>query len=64
MHDASFCMNLELTGWNQEMFLIRDPAKFPSMVHATKRSPQTNLASADMVCDSSPYELILFTDRV
>ena len=52
MHDASFCMNLELTGWNQEMFLIRDPAKFPSMVHATKRNPQTNLASADMVCDS------------
>ena len=45
------------------MFLIRDPAKFPSLVHATKRDPKTNLASADMVCDSGPYELMLFANK-
>lgn len=36
------------------MFFIRDPAKFPSLVHATKRDPKTNLLNPtlwwDWVC--------------
>jgi catalase len=31
------------------VFFIRDPAKFPSLVHAQKRNPQTNLKDASMV---------------
>lgn len=33
----------------KEIFLIRDPAKFPSLVHATKRNPACNLPDANMV---------------
>ncbi|EYE90054.1 heme-dependent catalase [Aspergillus ruber CBS 135680] len=43
--------NLDWLLFNPEIFLIRDPAKFPSMVHATKKHPQTNLGSADMFWD-------------
>lgn len=30
------------------VFFIRDPAKYPDLVHATKRNPQTNLKDANM----------------
>lgn len=33
----------------QPVFFIRDPAKFPSLVHAQKRDPQTNLTNPTMV---------------
>jgi catalase len=33
----------------QPVFFIRDPAKFPSMTHAQKRDPQTNLKNPTMV---------------
>lgn len=29
--------------------MIRDPAKFPSLVHATKRDPASNLPDSNMV---------------
>jgi catalase len=43
--------NLDWAFLNPEIFLIRDPAKFPSLVHATKRDPATNLPDANMFWD-------------
>jgi len=33
---------------NTPTFFIRDPAKYPELVHAAKKSPQSNLPDADM----------------
>lgn len=33
---------------NAPVFFIRDPAKYPDLVHATKRNPQTNLKDANI----------------
>ncbi|KAI1466928.1 catalase-like domain-containing protein [Daldinia caldariorum] len=33
---------------NIPMFFIRDPAKFPGMMHAQRRDPRTNLANPDL----------------
>ncbi|KAL1885808.1 hypothetical protein Plec18167_001303 [Paecilomyces lecythidis] len=43
--------NLDWLFLNPEIFLIRDPAKFPSLVHATKRDPASNLPDANMFWD-------------
>ncbi|KAL4811970.1 catalase-like domain-containing protein [Aspergillus spinulosporus] len=43
--------NLDWAFLNPEIFLIRDPVKFPSLVHATKRDPATNLPDANMFWD-------------
>ncbi|KAJ0416310.1 catalase-like domain-containing protein [Aspergillus carlsbadensis] len=40
--------NLDWAFLNPEIFPIRDPAKFPSLVHATKRCPASNLLDANM----------------
>lgn len=36
---------------NIPMFFIRDPIKFPGMMHAQRRDPKTNLANPDMWWD-------------
>ncbi|KAI1801854.1 putative catalase Cat [Daldinia bambusicola] len=36
---------------NIPMFFIRDPAKFPGMMHAQRRDPRTNLANPDLWWD-------------
>ncbi|KAJ7802092.1 catalase [Mycena olivaceomarginata] len=36
---------------NTPTFFIRDPAKYPDLVHATKRNPRTNLKDHDMYWD-------------
>ncbi|KAL2814506.1 catalase-like domain-containing protein [Aspergillus cavernicola] len=41
--------NLDWVFLNPDVFQIRDPAKFPSMAHATKRDPATNLPDPNMV---------------
>ncbi|KAJ9254986.1 hypothetical protein DTO280E4_7530 [Paecilomyces variotii] len=43
--------NLDWLFLNPEIFLIRDPAKFPSLVHATKRDPASNLPDSNMFWD-------------
>ncbi|KAJ0417923.1 catalase [Aspergillus carlsbadensis] len=41
--------NLDWLFLNPEIFPIRDPSKFPSLVHATKRDPASGLQDANMV---------------
>ncbi|KAF8343246.1 catalase [Amanita rubescens] len=36
---------------NTPTFFIRDPAKYPELIHAAKKNPQTNLPDADMTWD-------------
>src|ERR1700744_3903666 len=36
---------------NFPFFFIRDPAKFPSLMHAQRRDPQTNLLNPNMYWD-------------
>src|ERR1700726_1769518 len=36
---------------NIPMFFIRDPIKFPGMMHAQRRDPQTNLVNPNMWWD-------------
>ncbi|OJJ38038.1 hypothetical protein ASPWEDRAFT_307847 [Aspergillus wentii DTO 134E9] len=43
--------NLDWVFLNPEVFNIRDPAKFASLVHAKKRDPATNLLDANMTWD-------------
>ena len=40
--------NLDWLFLSTPVFAIRDGAKFPSLVHATKTNPQTNLPDANM----------------
>ncbi|MES1165317.1 MAG: catalase [Verrucomicrobiota bacterium] len=62
--------NYDLVGNNTPVFFIRDPFKFPDMVHTHKRNPQTNLKDPDAFWDffsRSPESLhmvtVLFSDR-
>ncbi|KAF8629305.1 hypothetical protein AX15_003522 [Amanita polypyramis BW_CC] len=55
---------------NTPTFFIRDPAKYPDLVHATKRNPQTNLKDPDMFWDyfsQNPETIhqlmMIFSDR-
>lgn len=62
--------NYDLVGNNTPVFFIRDPFKFPDMVHTHKRNPQTNLKDPDAFWDffsrspeSTHMVTVLFSDR-
>jgi catalase len=62
--------NYDIVGNNTPVFFIRDPFKFPDMVHTHKRNPQTNLKDANAFWDffsrspeSTHMVTILFSDR-
>lgn len=62
--------NYDLVGSNSPVFFIRDPGKFPALVHTQKRHPETGLRDPEMFWDFlslSPESLhqvtILFSDR-
>ncbi|WP_445245384.1 catalase [Microcoleus sp. OTE_8_concoct_300] len=62
--------NWDLVGNNTPIFFIRDPLKFPDLIHTQKRHPQTHLKDPDAKWDFwslSPEALhqvtILFSDR-
>ncbi|QDU59690.1 Catalase [Planctomycetes bacterium Pan216] len=62
--------NWDLVGNNTPVFFIRDPLKFPDLIHTQKRNPQTNLPDATAVWDFfslSPESMhqvtILYSDR-
>src|SRR4028119_1467844 len=62
--------NRDLVGNNTPIFFIRDPLKFPDLIHTQKRHPQTHLKDPDAKWDfwsMSPEALhqvtILFSDR-
>ncbi len=62
--------NWDLVGNNTPVFFIRDPLKFPDFIHTQKRTPDSNLKSAEMVWDfwsKTPEALhqitILFSNR-
>jgi catalase len=40
--------NLDWVLLDTPIFFIRDPGKYPDLVHATKKHPQTNLKDPDM----------------
>ena len=43
--------NWDLVGNNTPIFFIRDPLKFPDLIHTQKRDPKTNLKCPDMFWD-------------
>jgi catalase len=62
--------NYDLVGNNTPVFFIRDPFKFPDMVHTHKRNPASNLKDHDAFWDffshtpeSTHQVTILFSDR-
>jgi catalase len=62
--------NYDLVGNNTPVFFIRDPFKFPDMVHTHKHNPQSNLKDPDAFWDffsrspeSTHQVTILFSDR-
>jgi catalase len=62
--------NYDLVGNNTPVFFIRDPFKFPDMVHTHKRNPQSNLKDPDAFWDffsrspeSTHMVTVLFSDR-
>src|SRR5660397_139080 len=62
--------NYDMVGNNTHVFFIRDPLKFPDLIHTQKRNPATNLKDADMFWDflsltpeSIHQVTILFSDR-
>ena len=62
--------NYDLVGNNLPVFFIRDPLKFPDMVHTHKRNPQTNLKDPNAFWDffshspeSTHMVTMLFSDR-
>ncbi|MFC1814924.1 catalase, partial [Thermodesulfobacteriota bacterium] len=62
--------NYDMVGNNTPVFFIRDPLKFPDLIHTQKRNPATNLKDADMFWDflsltpeSIHQVTILFSDR-
>jgi catalase len=62
--------NYDLVGNNTPVFFIRDPFKFPDMVHTHKRNPQSNLKDPDAFWDffsrspeSTHMVTLLFSDR-
>ncbi|KAJ2904288.1 hypothetical protein MKZ38_008347 [Zalerion maritima] len=62
--------NLDWAFLSTPIFSIRDGIKFPSLIHATKKNPRTNLPDANMFWDfftnnpeSAHFLSMLFTDR-
>lgn len=62
--------NYDLVGNNTPVFFIRDPFKFPDMVHTHKRNPQSNLKDPEAFWDffarspeSTHMVTVLFSDR-
>jgi catalase len=62
--------NYDLVGNNTPVFFIRDPFKFPDMVHTHKRNPQSNLKDPDAFWDffsrspeATHMVTVLFSDR-
>lgn len=62
--------NYDLVGNNTPVFFIRDPFKFPDMVHTHKRNPESNLKDPDAFWDffsrspeSTHMVTVLFSDR-
>lgn len=62
--------NYDLVGNNLPVFFIRDPFKFPDMVHTHKRNPASNLKDHDAFWDffslspeSTHMVTMLFSDR-
>ncbi|MES2614169.1 MAG: catalase [Bdellovibrionota bacterium] len=62
--------NYDLVGNNLPVFFIRDPFKFPDMVHTHKRNPQSNLKDPNAFWDffshspeSTHMITMLFSDR-
>lgn len=62
--------NYDLVGNNTPVFFLRDPFKFPDMVHTHKRNPQSNLKDPDAFWDffsrspeSTHMVTVLFSDR-
>ena len=62
--------NYDLVGNNTPIFFIRDPFKFPDMVHTHKRNPQSNLKDPNAFWDffsrspeSTHMVTVLFSDR-
>jgi catalase len=62
--------NYDLVGNNTPVFFLRDPFKFPDMVHTHKRNPRTNLKDHDAFWDffsrspeATHMVTILFSDR-
>lgn len=43
--------NWDMVGNNTPTFFIRDPLKFPDLIHTQKRDPETNLKNPTMVWD-------------
>jgi catalase len=43
--------NWDLVGNNTPIFFIRDPLKFPDLIHTQKRHPQTHLKDPDAKWD-------------
>jgi catalase len=62
--------NYDIVGNNLPVFFIRDPMKFPDMVHTHKRNPQSGLKDPDAFWDffantpeSTHMVTMLFSDR-
>lgn len=62
--------NWDMVGNNTPVFFVRDPIKFPDLIHALKRNPQTNLRDANsywdflsLVPESIHQVLITFSPR-
>ncbi|KAL9110161.1 MAG: hypothetical protein Q9227_005221 [Pyrenula ochraceoflavens] len=62
--------NLDWVFFSTPVFLIRDPAKFPSLVHAQKRDPSSNLKDPTMFWDYFNHNaegyhtlMFVFSDR-
>lgn len=62
--------NYDLVGNNTPVFFLRDPFKFPDMVHTHKRNPASNLKDHDAFWDffshtpeSTHMVTVLFSDR-
>ena len=62
--------NYDIVGNNTPVFFLRDPFKFPDLVHTHKRHPQTNLKDKEAYWDffaaspeSTHQVTVLFSDR-
>lgn len=60
----------DMVGNNTPFFFIRDPIKFPDVIHSRKRNPQTNMRDPNMSWDfvslnpeSIQNIMFLFSDR-
>lgn len=56
--------NWDLVGNNLKIFFIRDPLKFPDLVHAFKPDPVTNIQSGERIfdfCSNSPETTHMIT---